>query len=148
MARTTWRGVRDGVRDVVVGGAQIAATLVAAPVLRSRYNRWGATPLEVAAAMPGDGVVPDPRLGYTRAVEVDAPPAAVWPWLVQIGHGRGGLYSFDALENLARCDLHSAATVMPEHQHLVPGATSCASGPRATRASGCTWCGRRPRWCW
>jgi hypothetical protein len=57
----------------------------------------------------------------TRAVTIDAPPEEVWAWLVQIGHGRGGLYSYDALENLVGCDIHSARSILPEHQQLSVG---------------------------
>lgn len=109
------------VRDVVVGGAQVVGTLVGAPILRSRYNAWGATSAEVATPMPGDDLVPNPRLGYTRAISISAAPADVWAWLVQIGQGRGGLYSFDGLENLARCDIHSADRIDPELQSLAVG---------------------------
>ena len=109
------------VRDVVVGGAQVVGTLVGAPILRSRYNVWGATPAEVASPMPGDDLVADPRLGYTRAITISAAPTDVWAWLVQIGQGRGGLYSFDGLENLARCDIHSADRIHPELQSLARG---------------------------
>jgi hypothetical protein len=117
------RGERPGraLRDVVVGGGQIVAAVLAAPVLRGRYNRWGATAAEVSAPMPGDDLVPTPKLGYTRAITVEAPPQAVWPWLVQIGQGRGGLYSFDGLENLVGCRIHSADRVLAEHQGLRPG---------------------------
>jgi hypothetical protein len=115
------QGVLRAARDVVIGGAQVLGTLLAAPLLRGRYNRWGATTSEVTASMPGDDLVPDPRLGYTRAITVNAPPEAVWPWLVQIGQGRGGLYSFDGLENLARCNIHSVDRIVREHQQLSVG---------------------------
>jgi hypothetical protein len=107
--------------EVLVGGGQIAVTVLGAPVLRRWYQRWGATEAEARRTLPGDDLVPDPDLTSTRAVDVAAPPEAVWPWLVQIGHGRGGLYSFDALENLVGCDLHSADEILPEHQHLEVG---------------------------
>lgn len=110
-----------GVRDVVVGGVQVAGATLAAPLVRRRYNRWGATAVEVASAMPGDGLVPHPRLGYTRAITIDAPVDRVWPWLAQIGQGRGGLYSFDGLENLLGCRIHSLDHLAPEHAHLVAG---------------------------
>jgi hypothetical protein len=71
--------------------------------------------------MPGDELVPQPVLLSTRAVTIDAPPSAVWPWLAQIGQGRGGLYSYDALENLMGLDIHSADTLVPESQQLAPG---------------------------
>jgi hypothetical protein len=109
------------VREIVVGAAQVSATLITSPLVRRRYNRWGATPAEVAADMPGDDLVPAPRLGYTRAVTVDAPVDAVWPWVAQLGQGRGGMYSFDGLENLVGCGIHSADTLLPEHQLLALG---------------------------
>ncbi len=105
----------------MVGGAAVAATLVASPLLRHRYNVWGATPEEARAPMPGDELVPDPALVSTRAVTIAAPPAGVWPWLAQMGQGRGGLYSYDALENLVGLDIHSADEILPEHQHLAVG---------------------------
>jgi hypothetical protein len=107
--------------DVIVGGAQVLATTLTAPLGRGRYNRWGATDAEVAAAMPGDELVPDPQLGYTRAITIDAPPEDVWPWLVQMGQGRGGLYSYDGLENLVGCDIHSADRVIADFQQLAAG---------------------------
>lgn len=110
-----------GLLSTLAGAAQIALTVVGAPVLRGRYLRWGASPQEVVESMPGDDLVRRPRLGYTRAVTIDAPPDAVWPWLAQMGQGRGGLYSFDGLENLVRCDIHSAQRILEEHQRLVPG---------------------------
>lgn len=115
------RRVRQGRADAVVGGAAAAVTLVASPLLRRRYNAWGTSPEEARATMPGDELVPDPVLVSTRAVTIAAPPAAVWPWLAQIGQGRGGLYSYDALENLVGLDIHSADAILPEHQHLAVG---------------------------
>jgi hypothetical protein len=112
---------RSALVDVLVGGTQVLATTVTAPLGRRRYNRWGATDAEVRAAMPGDDLVPSPRLGYTRAVTIPAPAGTVWPWLVQMGQGRGGLYSFDGLENLVGCDIHSVDRILPEHQVLEVG---------------------------
>jgi hypothetical protein len=112
---------RSGVWDAVRGGSAIAYTLVGSPWLRERYNRWGASQQEWLDAMPGDDLVPQPVLLSTRAVTIDAPPSAVWPWLAQIGQGRGGLYSFDALENLMGLDIRSADTLLPESQQLTPG---------------------------
>jgi hypothetical protein len=108
-------------RDVLVGGAQVLGALLATPFLRRRFNRWGTRPGEPAAPMPGDDLVPHPDLGYTRARSIAAPPERVWPWLVQIGQGRGGLYSFDGLENLIGCRISSATAVLPEFQDLRPG---------------------------
>ena len=57
----------------------------------------------------------------TRAITIDAPAEAVWPWLAQMGQGRGGLYSYDWLENLFGCDIHSADRVVPELQSPAVG---------------------------
>src|SRR5690606_26740757 len=69
----------------------------------------------------GDELTPSPQIRFTRAITVNAPPAAVWPWIVQQGQGRGGLYSYDALENLVGCDIHSTDRVLPEFQDVAPG---------------------------
>ncbi|MGI9595048.1 MAG: hypothetical protein ACR2QK_02745, partial [Acidimicrobiales bacterium] len=60
--------IRRAVYDIALGGPTIAATVLASPVLRGRYNRWGATDDEVGEAMPGDRFVKTPQLGYTRAI--------------------------------------------------------------------------------
>lgn len=112
---------REAIADVLVGGTRVVLTTLTAPLQRRRYNRWGATDSELAGGMPGDELVPDPQLGYTRAITIAAPPSRVWPWLVQIGQGRGGMYSYDGLENLARCDIHSVDRVLPECQSLAAG---------------------------
>jgi hypothetical protein len=67
--------------------------------------------------MAGDELVPAPDLAATRALDIDAPPADVWPWVAQIGQNRGGFYSYDAVENLVGCDIHSADTVVAAWQH-------------------------------
>ena len=124
MGTSTGRVVRSRGRrilDAAGGIAAIAAMLVGSPLLRARYNRWGATDEECSTAMPGDELVPDPVLTSTRAVTVAAPPGAVWPWLAQIGQGRGGLYSYDDLENLLGLDIHSADEILPLHQQPGPG---------------------------
>jgi hypothetical protein len=114
-------GTRSPLTEAVSGAAQILGTLLAAPVLRGAYNRWGTREAETSAPMPGDELVPSPKLLSTRAITIDAPPKEVWPWLAQIGQGRGGLYSFDSLENLVGCDIHSADRILADHQELAPG---------------------------
>jgi hypothetical protein len=91
--------------------------------LRPWHIRWGATHDEVGRSLPGDEIVPRPRKWSTRAITIEAPAEAVWPWIVQIGQSRGGLYSYDWLENLAGCDIHSAKRVIPELQALRVGDT-------------------------
>jgi len=109
------------VRQLLAGGSLIAGTLVGAPLLRRWYNRWGATDDERTRPLPGDHLVKHPKLTYTRAITIDAPPEDVWPWLVQYGQGRGGFYSYDAVENLIGCDIHSTDQILPEHQQLEVG---------------------------
>lgn len=115
MARRTRRST---LRDILVGGILAVVTVVASPLLRRWYNRWGATDDELARPLPGDELVKDPKLGYTRAITIEASPQQVWPWLAQIGQGRGGFYSFDGLENLVGCGIHSVDRILPQHQNL------------------------------
>ena len=104
----------------------LAATAATAGLLwvfdtRRRVNRWGASDAETTTPLPGDELVPHPRLGYTRAISIGAAPDSVWPWIIQMGHARGGLYSYDWLENLVGCDLHSVTQVLPQFQHVEVG---------------------------
>lgn len=94
-----------------------------ATMVRPRIIRWGATAEEAAMALPGDEVVSEPRYITNHAVTIHAAAPLVWPWLVQMGQGRGGLYSYDWLENLLGFDIHSAERIVPEFQHLEPGDT-------------------------
>lgn len=72
--------------------------------------------------MPGDGLITDPTDTSTLAITVNAPPADIWPWLVQMGYGRGGLYSYDWLDRLfGFLDAPSATMILPEFQHLAVG---------------------------
>ena len=112
---------RGGAWDAARGAAAIAYYLVGSPWLRELYNRWGTRREEWLAPMPGDDLVPEPVLCSTRSVTIEAPPDAVWPWLAQIGQGRGGLYSFDALENLVGLDIHSVDSLLPDDQRIRTG---------------------------
>lgn len=114
---------RESALDDLVGAAAIAATLTFSPVLSRGYRRWGATAAERAARYPGDAHVKQLRMEATRAISIAAPPSAVWPWLVQIGHGRAGLYSYERLENLAGCQIENAWRIEPAWQALAPGDT-------------------------
>jgi hypothetical protein len=87
-------------------------------VLRPWQLRWGATDDEVRWAMPGDKLVARPSSNATRAVTVAAPPSLIWPWIVQIGFGRAGWYSYDLLDNFGR---PSTTRIIPEFQHLQVG---------------------------
>jgi hypothetical protein len=98
-------------------------------VVQPWQHRWGATDQEVRRAMPGDEVIPQAN-STTRGITIGAGPEEVWPWLVQIGYGRAGWYSYDWIDNDGR---RSADRIVPEFQdlrvgdqiHMVPG-----MGPR------------------
>src|SRR6266516_1681757 len=90
--------------------------------LRRWFGRWGTTPIDLARVMPGDAAIADPSYTATLAVTVDARPEDIWPWLVQMGYQRGGLYSYDWLDQLfGYLDRPSANRILPEFQHLAVG---------------------------
>ena len=91
---------------------------VASPLVRAWHLRWGATPDEVHGSMPGDEVVPRAQFNATRAVTVDAPPARVWPWIVQLGYRRAGFYTYDLIDNAGQ---RSAERILEEYQHPAAG---------------------------
>ncbi|WP_433608448.1 hypothetical protein [Prescottella agglutinans] len=104
----------------VAGAVLILANLLARPLRRWRTT-WGATPEEVAETFPGDELVPDAAWAYTHAITVAAPPERLWPWIVQIGQGRGGFYSYVGLENLIGCRIENATEVLDRFQDLSVG---------------------------
>jgi len=87
-------------------------------LIRPLLLRWGATDEEVRRPYPGAELIPGGTRGATNAITIDAPPAKVWPWLVQMGYGRAGWYSWDHLDNLGR---PSADALHPEWQQLAAG---------------------------
>ena len=76
----------------------------------------GPTNQEHLSTWPGDEPVAEPSFVWTNAITIKAPAADIWPWLVQLGQGRGGLYSHDWLENLIGCEMHSADRILPAFQ--------------------------------
>ena len=90
--------------------------------IRRWMNRWGATPSDLTRVMAGDSLLANPTYSGTLAVTVNAPPEHIWPWLVQIGYQRGGLYSYDWLDRLfGYLDRPSATRILPEFQNLAVG---------------------------
>ncbi|CAN5598139.1 hypothetical protein BH23CHL8_BH23CHL8_26790 [soil metagenome] len=87
--------------------------------LRDLHRSWGIDATDAARALPGDDLVRDPGITDTRTLTVEAPPSAVWPWLVQMGFGRGGWYSYDRMDMKGS----SANRILPEYQHLAVGDT-------------------------
>jgi hypothetical protein len=113
-------------RIAISGLAATGAVVAGYLAWRPRMLRWGATDAEATESLPGDGDGPAARVQSTRAINIDAPPDEVWPWLVQMGIRRGGFYTHDRLERLlfrARYveGRHSATRIHPELQDLKPG---------------------------
>ncbi|WP_370179491.1 hypothetical protein [Rhodococcus wratislaviensis] len=109
------------IRQSLGGAVLIAVHVILTKRLRRRRTTWGATAAEAAATLPGDELIADPAWGYTHAVTVDAPRELVWPWIVQLGQGRGGFYSYVGLENLIGCRVRNTEKVLPDHQTLETG---------------------------
>jgi hypothetical protein len=107
-------------RHVVVTALAVAGAAYML-LARPRYLRWGATDQECCGPLPGDDLLANPDLTATRAITVGASAGEVWPWIAQLGQGRAGLYSYDFLENLIGCRIHSADRVVPEWQVLDVG---------------------------
>jgi hypothetical protein len=142
-------------------GGPLAAGAAAAAIAfslayRPWHLRWGATDEEVHLAMPGDDLVPKASFAPTRAVTVAAAPEDIWPWLVQVGFGRAGFYSYDLLDNLGR---PSARGIAPELQDLkigtwVPMAPGTPTSETAFRVRAfephrwLLWDKTASTWCW
>jgi hypothetical protein len=101
----------------MTGAAAVTAAVAYGYAVRPWWRSWGVDPATSEAPLPGDDLVPDATVVDTRAIEIAAPPARVWPWLVQLGHGRGGWYSYDAMDMKGK----SADTIVAEWQTLAAG---------------------------
>ena len=109
-------------RLIRAASAYFAALAAYLLVVRPRLLRWGASDNEVRRACPGDGAVVGPHTVSTRAVTIRARPEQIWPWLVQIGSGRGGLYSYDWLDRLVGyTGAPSSDEILPQFQDLAVG---------------------------
>jgi hypothetical protein len=109
-----------------LAAAAVAAEVAAYLAWRPRMLRWGTEGDEATERLPGDDLVPEPRVQSTRAITIDAAPERVWPWIVQMGIGRAGFYTHDWVERLmfhARYvdGRHSATRIHPELLDLKVG---------------------------
>jgi hypothetical protein len=107
------RGRHVGV--TAIGGAAAAYNIHLA---RPRLLGWGATDQEFDEPLAGDDLIANADLSATRAITVRAPADQVWPWIAQPGQARGGFYSYDFLENLVGCDIHSADRIVSEWENI------------------------------
>jgi hypothetical protein len=111
-------------RGLVILGAAAAGAY--GLFIRTWHLHWGATDEEVQQSLPGDTLIPHSKMETTRAITIQAQPADIWPWLVQMGTGRAGWYSYAWLENLlprgARgAGITNAEQIIPAFQHLEIG---------------------------
>jgi hypothetical protein len=111
----------------------LLAALLYFAAIRPRLLGWGASSEERRQLLPGDDLV-SARWQTTRGIDISAPAEDVWPWLVQMGYGRGGWYSYDWLEHLIGAgdfaEGGSAKRLIPELQQLALGEGRCAQPGR------------------
>jgi hypothetical protein len=104
---------------VLAGLAVVVVVTVS--LLTPTMDRWGATEVEIAATYPGDELVADPKSFVNHAITIQASPEQIYPWLVQLGADKGGMYSYTALEGLIRCPMVNADRIHEEWQNLQVG---------------------------
>jgi hypothetical protein len=109
--------MRPSRTGIIAAGAAAAYIFFARPL----HLRWGTTDEESDEPLPGDDLIANASLTATRAITIRASADQVWPWLAQLGQGRGGFYSYDFLENLIGADIHSADRIVPELQDIEVG---------------------------
>lgn len=117
----TSRSPGVGVLAALEGIALMVWHLLATPFIVHRRLRWGTVGTEASDSLPGDELVPEPKWSYTLGVSVDVPPENVWPWIAQIGQGRGGFYTYQSLENMVGCKISNTTAILPDHQHPAVG---------------------------
>jgi hypothetical protein len=115
--RAGWMSNRYVVGVTAVGSVAAAYILLARPW----YLTWGGTDKDSEEPLPGDHLIASPDLAATRAITIRASADQVWPWIAQLGQGRGGFYSYDFLENLVGCNIHSADRIVPAWQNVAVG---------------------------
>jgi hypothetical protein len=105
--------------DNIGGALRITGNLISQPLTRSHFRFWGATQADKQRTLPGDERVPNSMVTTTMAITVNAPASEVWGWIAQLGQERGGMYSYELLENIAKCQMHNADRVVPDWEMKV-----------------------------
>jgi hypothetical protein len=114
-AETSSRGSKI---DLILDTLSAVPIWAGAPFVRPWHMRWGATDAEVAADMPGDAIVHRAQFNATRAITIAGAPERVWPWIAQLGYGRGGFYTYDLVDNAGE---PSADRIIDEYQRIKVG---------------------------
>ncbi|MFC1978644.1 SRPBCC family protein [Chloroflexota bacterium] len=112
LLRNIWEGIC---------GTSLMFVLIILPCLRSKLRKWGSTDEELSRELPGDDLIDNINYRITHAITIKAAPTDVWPWIVQLGQGRGGFYTYELLENIAGCKIRNADTIIPEFQDIAVG---------------------------
>jgi hypothetical protein len=112
---------------IVLGAIALYSGL--AITARPFHMRWGNTREQLAQRLPGDDTTFVADYMMQHSVWIDTEPAAVWPWLVQIGHDKGGFYSYTRIENLLGLRIRNANHIHPEWQTLRAGDSVIATPP-------------------
>lgn len=99
----------------------VIAVIFIAFIVRPWHLSWGATAAEQRMMLGGDAFMSNVHYQSTRAISIDAPAREVFPWLVQMGQNKGGLYSYEMLENFAGCNMTNADRIHPEWQTTKKG---------------------------
>ncbi len=117
-------GLRSPIRMLLEGMEGLALLVLAVatwPLSRRFLADLGSRPDERRRDWPGDRLLPVVDVRATRAITVRAPAAAVWPWLLQLGLGRGGFHSYELLERLGGIDVRNVERLLPDFQSLEIG---------------------------
>ena len=109
------------VLESVEGVAVALAVLLTWPLSQRWIRNWGSSPAERERVWPGDKLVSPDHTTYTRAIDVTASSAAVWPWLIQFGLGRAGFYSYELLERVVGIPVRNVESIVPGFQDLAVG---------------------------
>ena len=125
------KGFRHPWSRRLANGMSVFALVYGAAVVAFRpvYVRWGTTAAERSRVLPGDEREPNPGYRVDHAITIHAPASAVWPWLAQLGQGRGGFYSYDWLERAFGDDVRNADRIHPEWQTVSRGDLIRATQP-------------------
>ena len=106
---------------LIIVGVWAGITAVYLLILWPWMRNWGATKAEIEATLPGDEIVPQANIRSTKGITIQAPPEAIYPWLLQLGVDRGGMYSYDLLENLFGLNVYTTDQIVPEYQDVQVG---------------------------
>jgi hypothetical protein len=117
----------------------LSLAFAAMVAVRRFARRSGVTSSELRESLPGDDVLPHPKVEWTRATTIKVPPDEVWPWIVQMGFGRGGWYTSEAFDRIVwRLDNPSSDVILPQWQHpevgdIIPDGPECSAYFRVVR---------------